>query len=66
MSHSEPLVVILDFGSQYTQLVARRVREAGVYCEIVSCEIDELSLKQLQPLGVERKGYRLEAAQGNH
>ena len=52
MSHSEPLVVILDFGSQYTQLVARRVREAGVYCEIVSCEIDELSLKQLQPLGV--------------
>ena len=27
-------VLILDFGSQYTQLIARRVREAGVYCEI--------------------------------
>ena len=28
-------VIILDFGSQYTQLIARRVREAGVYCEIL-------------------------------
>jgi GMP synthase (glutamine-hydrolysing) len=37
-------VIILDFGSQYTQLIARRVREAGVYCEILpfSTTIDEL------------------------
>ena len=31
---NQPLVLILDFGSQVTQLIARRVREAGVYCEI--------------------------------
>ena len=33
------LVIILDFGSQVTQLIARRVREAGVYCEIFPCTI---------------------------
>ena len=34
-------ILILDFGSQYTQLIARRVRELGVYCEILPWDISE-------------------------
>jgi GMP synthase (glutamine-hydrolysing) len=34
------MVLILDFGSQYTQLIARRVREAHIYCEITPCDAD--------------------------
>ncbi len=45
-------ILILDFGSQYTQLIARRVREAGVYCEIHHYDIDEDSFKEFAPQGV--------------
>ena len=34
-------ILILDFGAQYTQLIARRVREVGVYCEIYPWDVSE-------------------------
>ena len=46
------LVVILDFGSQTTQLIARRVREAGVYCEIHPCTADPGEIAALNPSGL--------------
>lgn len=45
-------ILILDFGSQVTQLIARRVREAGVYCEIRPFNADPASLEAFQPKGV--------------
>ena len=45
-------ILILDFGSQYTQLIARRVREARVYCEIYSCDADAEAIRAFRPKGV--------------
>jgi GMP synthase (glutamine-hydrolysing) len=45
-------ILILDFGSQYTQLIARRVRETSVYCEIHPCDIDGRSIKAFDPAGI--------------
>ncbi|MBO6258610.1 MAG: glutamine-hydrolyzing GMP synthase [Succinivibrio sp.] len=49
--HSEK-ILILDFGSQVTQLIARRVREIGVYCEIVPFDADVESMKKFAPEGI--------------
>jgi GMP synthase (glutamine-hydrolysing) len=45
-------ILILDFGSQYTQLIARRVREAGVYCELHSNDVTEAFIRDFAPDGV--------------
>lgn len=45
-------ILILDFGSQYTQLIARRVREAGVYCELHSYAIGDDDIRDFNPSGV--------------
>lgn len=49
--HSQP-ILILDFGSQYAQLIARRVREAGVYCELHSYEMPIGDIEAFAPKGV--------------
>ena len=45
-------VVVLDFGGQYNQLIARRVRECNVYCEIYSYRTDIETIKALNPKGI--------------
>ena len=45
-------VLIIDFGSQVTQLIARRVREAGIYCEIVPFQSAEEGFLRLKPKAV--------------
>ena len=45
-------ILILDFGSQYTQLIARRVREAGVYSEIRAFDLSEDDIREFNPRGV--------------
>ncbi len=45
-------ILILDFGSQYTQLIARRVREIGVYCELWAWDVSEEQIKAFNPDGI--------------
>src|SRR5579871_4576388 len=45
-------ILILDFGAQYTQLIARRVREIGVYCEIHPWDITDDEVRAFKPRGV--------------
>jgi len=49
---SEEKVLVIDFGGQYNQLIARRVRECNVYCEITSYKTDLDKIKQMAPKGI--------------
>src|SRR6202046_1525631 len=51
-SHSHDKILIVDFGSQVTQLIARRVREEKVYCEIVPFQKAESAFREMKPKGV--------------
>ncbi len=59
MSHEK--ILILDFGSQVTQLIARRVREAGVYCEIHSSDATAAFIRDFAPQGVILSGSHMSA-----
>ena len=54
-------ILILDFGAQYTQLIARRVREAGVYCEIHPHDVSEQFVRGFGPQGVILSGSYMSA-----
>ena len=46
------MILVLDFGGQYNQLIARRVREAGVYCEVLPYNASIDKIKSLNPKGI--------------
>ena len=58
-------ILVLDFGSQYTQLIARRVRESNVYSEILPWDIDEEKIKSINPKGIILSGGPLNVYQIN-
>ena len=57
--HTRPQIAILDFGSQYTHLIARRIREMNVYCELHNCAVSPMELTsngQREILGIVLSG----------
>jgi GMP synthase (glutamine-hydrolysing) len=55
-AHPNDLVLILDFGSQYTQLIARRIRESHVYCEIHPCTLPLSKVRDMAPRAIVLSG----------
>ncbi|MFT5996965.1 MAG: GMP synthase (glutamine-hydrolyzing), partial [Glaciecola sp.] len=62
--HSQK-ILILDFGSQYTQLIARRVREIGVYCELWAWDVNEKYIREFAPDGIILSGGPESVTQAN-
>ena len=54
MAHQS--ILILDFGSQYTQLIARRIREQAVYCEVAPCTVSMAQVRAARPAGIVLSG----------
>ena len=61
LSAQHEKILILDFGAQYTQLIARRVREARVYCEIHPCDVSDTFVRSFGARGVILSGSYLSA-----
>src|SRR5947208_12421822 len=59
MQHQK--ILILDFGAQYTQLIARRVREAKVYCEIHPCDATDAFVREFGASGLILSGSHMSA-----
>ena len=56
MDYHKEIIIILDFGSQYTQLIARKIRELGVYCEIFPYNLPLQDIVSLKPKGIVLSG----------
>ncbi len=63
MTHQK--ILILDFGSQYTQLIARRVRESNVYCELHPYDVDEKFIREFNPCGIILSGGPASVIEGD-
>ncbi len=56
MARDKELILVVDFGGQYTQLIARRIRECRVYCEIISYRTPAAEIAAMEPKGIVLSG----------
>lgn len=60
MAKEQELILVLDFGSQYNQLITRRIREMGVYSELHDHEISIEEIKKMNPKGIILSGIQIQ------